>query len=90
MKKNQLLLIIEENRAYEIHINRSNIAADAVRASVDFNWFPTRKAAWIAAGMPSTSVNAGGTGIPAQFTLGQNYPNPFNTQVFSAFFQNCY
>jgi hypothetical protein len=41
----------------------------------DLNWFPDRKAAWIAGGgtdVTTTSV------IPDEFSLEQNYPNPFN------------
>jgi len=44
----------------------------------DLNWFPARKAAWIAAGKPTTSVGTAGSTVPAQFNLTQNYPNPFN------------
>ncbi len=42
----------------------------------DLNWYPDRKAAWEAAGMP-TSVEGDNT-VPADFALEQNYPNPFN------------
>jgi hypothetical protein len=41
----------------------------------DLNWFPSRKAAWLAD--PISSVAAGGQ-VPAAFSLSQNYPNPFN------------
>jgi hypothetical protein len=41
----------------------------------DLNWFPNKKAEWIAAG--GTSVKQL-DGLPTEFTLEQNYPNPFN------------
>jgi len=41
----------------------------------DLNWFPARKAAWLA--NPPTSVIASDA-IPESFALSQNYPNPFN------------
>jgi len=44
----------------------------------DLNWFPTRKAAWITAGKPTTAVQGAEAGVPSRFTLEQNYPNPFN------------
>jgi hypothetical protein len=44
----------------------------------DLNWFPTRKAAWITAGKPTTAVQGTEAGVPSRFTLEQNYPNPFN------------
>jgi len=50
----------------------------------DLNWFPAKKAEWIAAGRPT--LDEGGVGVeenkvaalPADFSLSQNYPNPFN------------
>ncbi|MGH7452994.1 MAG: hypothetical protein ACRENG_16715, partial [bacterium] len=45
----------------------------------DLNWYPDRKAAWIAAGMP-TSVAESSPGTPNTFELAQNYPNPFNPE----------
>jgi hypothetical protein len=44
----------------------------------DLNWYPTEKQAWIAAGMPITSVENENPGTPETFRLSQNYPNPFN------------
>ncbi|MBN2089898.1 T9SS type A sorting domain-containing protein, partial [candidate division KSB1 bacterium] len=49
----------------------------------DLNWFPDKKAEWIAAGKPSvdpnlTSVEKGNQMALRQFDLTQNYPNPFN------------
>ncbi|MDQ7817400.1 MAG: T9SS type A sorting domain-containing protein [Melioribacteraceae bacterium] len=41
----------------------------------DLNWFPSKKAEWIAAG--GTSVKQL-EGIPVEYALDQNYPNPFN------------
>ncbi len=41
----------------------------------DLNWFPTRKAAWIA--NPPSAVEAVDA-VPGTFALSQNYPNPFN------------
>lgn len=43
----------------------------------DLNWFPTKKAAWEAAG-GWTDVKTISNAVPAQFSLEQNYPNPFN------------
>lgn len=40
----------------------------------DLNWYPTRKAAWLAT---ATAVNDPAV-IPSEFSLNQNYPNPFN------------
>ncbi len=37
----------------------------------DLNWFPEKKAAWLANVKPISHV-------PAEFSLSQNYPNPFN------------
>ena len=49
----------------------------------DLNWFPDKKAEWIAAGKPMidpdvTHVNDRVEMAPRQFELNQNYPNPFN------------
>ncbi len=42
----------------------------------DLNWYPTRKAAWLAT---VSGVNDNKpVSIPTEFSLGQNYPNPFN------------
>lgn len=41
----------------------------------DLNWFPARKAAWLA--NPPVSVTASEV-VPENFALSQNYPNPFN------------
>lgn len=41
----------------------------------DLNWFPLRKAAWLA--NPPTNVE-GTIVVPTIFSLSQNYPNPFN------------
>jgi hypothetical protein len=46
----------------------------------DLNWYPTKKAEWIAAGMP-TSVAEAPAGTPNAFELSQNYPNPFNPET---------
>lgn len=50
----------------------------------DLNWYPDRKAAWIAAGMP-TSVQEAAAGVPNTFELSQNHPNPFNPQTRIAY-----
>ncbi len=50
----------------------------------DLNWYPDRKAAWIAAGMP-TSVADAPRGTPNTFELSQNYPNPFNPETQIAY-----
>jgi hypothetical protein len=42
----------------------------------DLNWFPTQKAAWLAAGLDAVP-NQGNT-VPTDYSLSQNYPNPFN------------
>ena len=48
----------------------------------DLNWFPDKKAAWIAAGKPTladpNSVEEKIASVPNAFSLEQNYPNPFN------------
>ncbi|MBN1482803.1 T9SS C-terminal target domain-containing protein [candidate division KSB1 bacterium] len=45
----------------------------------DLNWFPDKKAEWIAAGKPTTAVESRPVStVPNQFELSQNYPNPFN------------
>lgn len=47
----------------------------------DLNWFPTQKAAWIAAGGMSqaiTGVKTVPSKVPTKFVLSNNYPNPFN------------
>ena len=46
----------------------------------DLNWYPDRKTAWIAAGMP-TSVAESSPRTPNAFALAQNYPNPFNPET---------
>lgn len=51
----------------------------------DLNWFPTRKAAWVTAGMPTTGVGNFGETNPTSFSLEQNYPNPFNPSTTFAF-----
>jgi hypothetical protein len=51
----------------------------------DLNWFPTRKAAWIAAGKPTTAVGSSSDVVPSVFTLDQNYPNPFNPSTTITF-----
>jgi hypothetical protein len=64
----------------------------------DLNWFPTRKAAWLAqrpaeyksldealnAGRLVTAVDNKGS-QPAEFQLQQNYPNPFNPSTMISF-----
>jgi hypothetical protein len=54
---------------------RSYTAAGGGFPLGDLNWYPDRKAAWIAAGMP-TSVAESSPGTPNTFELAQNYPNP--------------
>ena len=44
----------------------------------DLNWFPTQKAAWLAAGGLATGVKAVPNSVPTKFDLSNNYPNPFN------------
>ncbi len=44
----------------------------------DLNWFPTQKAAWLAAGGLATGVKQTLTALPDKFELSNNYPNPFN------------
>ena len=49
----------------------------------DLNWFPDKKAEWMAAGKPMidpdvTQVNDRVEMTPHEFELSQNYPNPFN------------
>ena len=44
----------------------------------DLNWFPSQKAAWVAAGGMSTGVKSVPNSVPATFELSNNYPNPFN------------
>lgn len=44
----------------------------------DLNWFPSKKAAWLAAGGLALGVHKVPDAIPAGFILSQNYPNPFN------------
>jgi Secretion system C-terminal sorting domain len=44
----------------------------------DLNWFPTQKAAWLAAGGLATGVQKVPNKVPANFALSNNYPNPFN------------
>jgi Secretion system C-terminal sorting domain len=48
----------------------------------DLNWFPSRKAAWLAD--PVSDVPVLGT-IPEAFKLEQNYPNPFNPSTTISF-----
>jgi len=43
----------------------------------DLNWFPAKKAEWIAANMPQVDV-ADKQLAPVKYELSQNYPNPFN------------
>jgi hypothetical protein len=64
----------------------------------DLNWFPTRKAAWLAqrtaeynsinnalnAGRLITAVHGQGS-LPVEFQLQQNYPNPFNPSTMISF-----
>ena len=40
----------------------------------DLNWYPTKKAQWLATAVE----NQGSAVIPSEFSLLQNYPNPFN------------
>jgi hypothetical protein len=44
----------------------------------DLNWYPSQKASWVTAGMPTTGVERSGDAVPSSFVLEQNYPNPFN------------
>lgn len=44
----------------------------------DLNWFPDKKAEWIAAGSPTVGVRSDQASVPLTFRLSQNYPNPFN------------
>jgi hypothetical protein len=48
----------------------------------DLNWFPARKAAWLAD--PVSDVPTMGV-IPEAFKLEQNYPNPFNPSTTISF-----
>ncbi len=63
---------------------RSYTAAGGGFPLGDLNWYPDRKAAWIAAGMP-TSVEAANTVTPVTFELSPNYPNPFNPETKIAY-----
>lgn len=49
----------------------------------DLNWFPTQKAAWLAAGGSDAVEETGKGDVAATYSLSQNYPNPFNpsTQI---------
>jgi hypothetical protein len=51
----------------------------------DLNWFPTRKADWVAAGGPTTAVRYNSDLQPSTFSLQQNYPNPFNPTTMIEF-----
>jgi hypothetical protein len=44
----------------------------------DLNWFPTQKAAWLAAGGVALGVHKIPNEIAKKFDLSNNYPNPFN------------
>ncbi|HUI29516.1 MAG TPA: T9SS type A sorting domain-containing protein [Candidatus Acidoferrales bacterium] len=44
----------------------------------DLNWFPTQKAAWLAAGGLALGVHKTPDVLPVKFDLSNNYPNPFN------------
>ncbi len=44
----------------------------------DLNWFPTQKAAWLAAGGLATGVKPVPATVATKFDLSNNYPNPFN------------
>jgi hypothetical protein len=45
----------------------------------DLNYYPDKKAAWVAAGKPIvTAVAEHLQNTPSEFKLAQNYPNPFN------------
>jgi FlgD Ig-like domain len=59
---------------------RSYTAAGGGFPLGDLNWYPAKKAEWIAAGMP-TSVAESNPGTPNTFELAQNYPNPFNPET---------
>ena len=48
----------------------------------DLNWFPTKKAAWLA--NPVSAVEKVDA-IPQTFSLAQNYPNPFNPSTVLTF-----
>jgi hypothetical protein len=45
----------------------------------DLNWYPDKKAQWLATDVQDYSV------APDQFTLFQNYPNPFNPSTIISF-----
>jgi len=78
----------EELSADELDLSYNTDAKSYSRAAGgfpvgDLNWFPDKKAEWIAAGRPSIAEVTGikerqNAAAPADFTLSQNYPNPFN------------
>ncbi len=50
----------------------------------DLNWFPAKKAEWLAAGSP-TGIKKEDLDIPSTYKLSQNYPNPFNPSTVISF-----
>jgi hypothetical protein len=69
---------IPENLAYS-NTSLQSAGTDGY-ALGDLNWFPTQKAAFLAAGLTSVAPTSN---VPGEFSLSQNYPNPFNptTQI---------
>jgi hypothetical protein len=88
---------------WPIPVDLSYSNADLLAAGIggfpigDLNWFPTRKAAWMAqrdveystieAAMQAARITAvkNVDALPAGFALEQNYPNPFNPSTMIGF-----